>query len=169
MTLPRTIAKTHSTNPKEGSRDSLTEGQQEPELNEDSADLQGDTCPDQEAAGPPSAMTVARLNFWYQATASNPSDFGCSRWNLVCSYNVYIETVLIIIRITVVKVGILAKLSIYHCVWTSLSYETPLMRWPCWYLEVADRSVYTNLLYLIICHVRRHHQFMRDGDSRVKN
>ncbi len=29
MTLPRSIAKTHSTNPKEGSRDSLTEGQQE--------------------------------------------------------------------------------------------------------------------------------------------
>ena len=29
MTLPRSIAKTHSTNPKEGSRDSLPEGQQE--------------------------------------------------------------------------------------------------------------------------------------------
>jgi hypothetical protein len=33
MTLPRSIAKTHSTNPKEGSRDSLTEGQEEAELN----------------------------------------------------------------------------------------------------------------------------------------
>ena len=33
MTLSRSIPKTHSTNPKEGSRDSLTEGQQEAELN----------------------------------------------------------------------------------------------------------------------------------------
>ncbi len=33
MTLPRSIPMTHSTNPKEGSRDSLTEGQQEAELN----------------------------------------------------------------------------------------------------------------------------------------
>ena len=33
MTLPRSRAKTRSTNPQEGSRDSLTEGQQEAELN----------------------------------------------------------------------------------------------------------------------------------------
>ena len=32
-TLPRSRAKTHSTNPKEGSRDTQTEGQQEAELN----------------------------------------------------------------------------------------------------------------------------------------
>ena len=77
MTLPRSIPMTHSTNPKEGSRDSLTEGQQEAEVNKIQYFLPLQIyrvirAPDQEAAGPPSAMTrCANSTFWYLEVADS--------------------------------------------------------------------------------------------------